>query len=175
MGLHLLSAKSADVHDFGMGEVVSTEFLPERAWLSGDVAVAATTTLPGVTTTLATDTTTTSEVNEVEVDHCVECKGIWLDVGELELLLEDCGEKEKLLASFEQDKTSKEKSRRCPICLKRMQKVLCGSEEKVLIDRCKKNHGLWFDEGELDEIIRMGSFGQDNRVLDLLKDMFGKR
>ena len=28
------------------------------------------------------------ELNDVEIDYCLSCKGIWLDTGELELLLE---------------------------------------------------------------------------------------
>jgi len=29
----------------------------------------------------------TLELEEVEIDHCTNCGGIWLDAGELELLL----------------------------------------------------------------------------------------
>ena len=29
------------------------------------------------------------EMDEVEVDYCTECEGIWLDAGELEILLGD--------------------------------------------------------------------------------------
>lgn len=115
------------------------------------------------------------ELEEVEIDHCISCGGIWLDAGELELLLESSGEKDKLLSSFEVDKTTKEKVRRCPICLKRMEKVLCGKSNKIRIDKCRRNDGIWFDVGELEEIIKMASFDKNNRVLNLLKDMFKKR
>lgn len=115
------------------------------------------------------------ELNEVEIDHCVACGGIWLDAGELELLLEGSDEKDKLLSSFEVDKATKEKSRKCPICLKKMNKVLWGTTDKIRIDECRKNDGLWFDKGELEEMIRIGSADKDSRVLDLLKDMFGKK
>ncbi len=27
------------------------------------------------------------ELDEVEIDHCISCGGIWLDAGELELLI----------------------------------------------------------------------------------------
>jgi Zn-finger nucleic acid-binding protein len=114
------------------------------------------------------------ELDEVEIDHCISCGGIWLDAGELELLLEDSDEKDKLLSSFEVDKTRKEKVRRCPICLKKMEKIFCGKTEKVRIDKCRRNDGIWFDTGELEEIIEMGSFDKENRVLNLLKDMFKK-
>ena len=114
------------------------------------------------------------ELDQVEIDHCVSCKGIWLDRGELELILEGAPEKNDVLSSFKVDDGSKEKRRKCPICLKKMEKVICGMSEKVWIDRCPKNDGLWFDLGELDEIIKMGHFGGSTKVLDLLKDMFEK-
>ncbi|MFH1238780.1 MAG: zf-TFIIB domain-containing protein [bacterium] len=115
------------------------------------------------------------ELEKVEIDHCVSCGGIWLDTGELELLLEDSLKKNDLLASFVLDTKCGEKSRKCPRCARKMDKVLCGIDKKALIDKCPHNHGLWFDLGELDEIIRMGSFDKDNKVIRLLEDMFGKK
>ncbi|MFH1577835.1 MAG: zf-TFIIB domain-containing protein [Candidatus Omnitrophota bacterium] len=114
------------------------------------------------------------ELNEVEIDHCISCQGIWLDAGELGLLLEGAEERDNLLSSFEADKNTKEGGRRCPICLKIMEKVLCGTDKKILIDKCRINDGIWFDVDELEEIIKMGYFDKNNRVLNLLKDMFGK-
>ncbi len=114
------------------------------------------------------------ELDEVEIDYCISCKGIWLDAGELELLLEDAGEKEALLSSFEVDSATKEKSVKCPICDKKMRKALFGKEQKVRIDKCRRNDGIWFDEGELEKVIAMGSFDKENKILNLLKDMFGK-
>lgn len=115
------------------------------------------------------------ELDEVEIDHCISCRGIWLDAGELELLLEDSAQKDRFLASFQLDRDSKEKPRRCPICSKRMEAVLCGTEKKVRIDRCRRKDGIWLDEGELEEMLKMGSIGGDNRVLNLLKDMFAMK
>lgn len=112
------------------------------------------------------------ELDEVEVDHCLACGGTWLDAGELELLLEDSKKKDQLLSSFKADKKCKERKRICPICLKKMEKVLCGEHKKALIDKCKRNDGIWFDKGELGEIIKMGSLDPHNKVVGLLKDMF---
>ena len=36
------------------------------------------------------------EYEQVEIDHCTSCKGIWLDAGELELLAEDSFDKNRL-------------------------------------------------------------------------------
>ena len=115
------------------------------------------------------------ELHEVEIDHCISCKGIWLDEGELELLLEETKAAEAFLATFEADKETREKSRKCPICLKRMEKVLYGDDTKVRVDKCRRNHGIWFDKGELEDIISQASGAEDNRVLKLLKDMFGEQ
>ena len=43
-----------------------------------------------------------------------------------------------------------------------------------LMVRCRKNDGIWFDLGELEEIIKMGSFDKESKVPDLLRDMFRK-
>ncbi|MFH1776829.1 MAG: zf-TFIIB domain-containing protein [Candidatus Omnitrophota bacterium] len=112
------------------------------------------------------------ELDEVEIDHCLSCSGIWLDAGELELLLESSVDKDALLRSFEVDTTTTETPKKCPICLKKMQKVLCGRDKKILIDKCRDNHGLWFDRGELYEMIRLGGLDKDNKILAMLKDMF---
>ena len=45
---------------------------------------------------------------------------------------------------------------------------------KVIIDRCPKHHGLWFDKGELEKIIKMNYIDKASKVLNLLKDIFGK-
>lgn len=84
------------------------------------------------------------ELDRIEIDYCTSCKGIWLDAGELELLLEGA-EEDNLLSSFNPDKNNKEEKRKCPICFKKMKKVLCGLQGNILIDRCVNNDGLWFD------------------------------
>ena len=115
------------------------------------------------------------EQEQVELDHCLSCKGIWLDSGELELLLEDSREKDRLLSSFEIDRTCCDAKRKCPICSKKMESVLCGEKNEVRIDRCPEGDGLWFDLGELERIIQAGSFGGSAKVLDWLKETFGKK
>jgi Zn-finger nucleic acid-binding protein len=112
------------------------------------------------------------ELNQVEVDYCTNCFGIWLDEGELEVLLEDSQEKNNLFKSFIIDRKSKEKTFKCPICRKKMDKVVCGKENKVILDKCKKGHGLWFNKGELEAVVEMGSLDKNNKIVSLLKEMF---
>ncbi|UCH64792.1 MAG: zf-TFIIB domain-containing protein [Ignavibacterium sp.] len=111
------------------------------------------------------------ELHEVEIDYCPACSGIWLDAGELELLLEDQGEREKIVSSFHLDPEHPEKPYRCPICRKKMDKVYVGEKKELLIDKCPDNDGLWFDEGELKDVLNLGD--KDNKVVELLNDLFG--
>ncbi|MHC5156873.1 MAG: zf-TFIIB domain-containing protein [Planctomycetota bacterium] len=113
------------------------------------------------------------ELDEVEVDYCCHCEGIWLDAGELELLLGGAAGAETLLTSFQAAQTP-EKKRKCPICLRKMDKVLVGGqgESPELIDRCSHSHGLWFDRGELQNVLKMGDFDDAGRVQSLLGGLF---
>jgi hypothetical protein len=124
----------------------------------------------------------TLELADVEIDHCNNCGGIWLDAGELEILLGHSQKAAQLLRSFRIDHKCAEKKRKCPICLKKMQKVIVGqsatqmadkSDTKLLIDKCTKGDGLWFDRWELQNILKVGSFDKENKVAELLTDMFG--
>ncbi len=118
----------------------------------------------------------TLELSEVEIDYCGQCGGIWLDAGELEMLLGDAEKAKGLIGSFSVDTTSVEKRRKCPICDKKMAKVVVGSDgPMLLIDRCVKGDGLWFDKGELDEIIDRAELDEDNKIKGLLADMFGEK
>lgn len=116
----------------------------------------------------------TLELTEVEIDHCVNCGGIWLDAGELELLLGDPQKVRRLLDSFREVPAGSEPVRRCPICDKNMARILVGSSEPpLLIDKCRRSDGLWFDRGELADILERGELDEDSRIQRLLADMFG--
>ena len=115
----------------------------------------------------------TLELQEVEIDYCTGCSGIWLDAGELELLLGEPEKAASLLDSFKIDSVTSEKTRKCPICRKKMQKVIVGSSKPtLLIDKCRKADGLWFDKGELHDIFERAHLDKDNKIQKLLTDMF---
>lgn len=117
----------------------------------------------------------TLELNEVEIDYCTVCHGIWLDAGELELLLGEPEKAGQLLNSFRIDSMSTEKMRKCPICDKKMQKVIVGSAKPpLLIDKCRKGDGLWFDQGELKDIFDRAQLDSDNKIQKLLTDIFNQ-
>jgi len=98
------------------------------------------------------------EYHNIELDYCNSCKGVWFDSGELELLLESYGLEETktffdgILNS--QEAVSSEKKRNCPICGHNMKKTVIGEQPSILIDICRDEHGLWFDGGEVTQLIR---------------------
>jgi len=110
------------------------------------------------------------ELHEIEIDYCPSCSGIWLDAGELELLLEDQVEREKIISSFHLDPDHPERPYRCPICRKKMDKVYVGDKKELLIDKCPYNDGIWFDKGELKDVLELGD--KDNKVVELLSELF---
>jgi Zn-finger nucleic acid-binding protein len=115
------------------------------------------------------------ELRQVEIDYCPFCSGIWLDAGELETLLGDSQLARDLLKSFKVEKDIDEALVKCPICRKKMHKIGVGGDHPLIIDRCRLNHGVWFDKDELQRIIKMGNVGGDSKVLDLLREMFSNK
>ena len=62
------------------------------------------------------------ELDQVEIDHCLNCGGIWLDAGELEILLETEEERSRFLNLLIDKESTKEKRYPCPICSKKNEK-----------------------------------------------------
>ncbi len=113
------------------------------------------------------------EFEQVEIDHCTSCRGIWLDEGELQLLLGDKSHSRKLILSFETCPGQSTQKRKCPICFKAMEQITCGPNSNITIDRCKNHHGLWFDLGELEEVISF--FHGSEKVSNWLKELFSHK
>lgn len=107
------------------------------------------------------------ELDQVEIDYCLACKGVWLDSGELEILLDETHPPKRI-----PDTKSGEKKIKCPKCAHKMAKVRLGKSDGILIDSCTESHGLWFDGGELEEFLKKEN--HDNRIFGLLKGIFGK-
>jgi Zn-finger nucleic acid-binding protein len=115
------------------------------------------------------------EHKQIELDYCTKCRGVWFDEGELELMLE----KNKLGGPPHlPEAESSEEKRKCPVCGRKMKKVLAGQEPRLIIDACPEEEGLWFDGGEVNQLIKQlvnQSAENDNGgegVGNFLKDVF---
>ncbi|MDX1920898.1 MAG: zf-TFIIB domain-containing protein, partial [Candidatus Caenarcaniphilales bacterium] len=91
------------------------------------------------------------ERHQIELDLCFFGHGFWFDLSELEMLPEAIGLPvelpKELLYKEKVDITSLEAKRKCPRCKTLMDKILLSDD--LLVDRCPKLHGFWFDKGEL--------------------------
>jgi Zn-finger nucleic acid-binding protein len=114
------------------------------------------------------------ELQDVEIDYCLACGGVWLDAGEIELLINSKPETDRLLAQLGEGQNRQPGKRKCPICLKKMEIINLGPKGEVKIDHCRKNHGLWFDRGELEMVLTIFDTDDHSAVRGLLKSMFGK-
>ena len=114
------------------------------------------------------------ELDEVEIDYCVACGGIWLDAGELEALLGNEREVRDMMDALAKGQERKKSERKCPICLNRMEYVAFGKSVKVRIDKCLQGHGFWFDKGELQELLHEFDTDRHSKVHGLLKEIFKK-
>ena len=53
-----------------------------------------------------------------------------------------------------------------------MAKVSIGNEKTVTLDKCKKNHGLWLNKGELESVLELAGTESRDKVVNLLRNMF---
>lgn len=102
------------------------------------------------------------EHDQIELDHCLECHGVWFDGEELALLFESAGVdiRPQLDAIMKQPNLTDDEVERigeiwldCPRCGDRMHKIRFGTDVSVNLDRCDCGDGLWFDGGELLELM----------------------
>ena len=120
------------------------------------------------------------EHEHVELDYCPNDGAVWFDSGEIELLLETMELESTGLEALHLagEAVSKEKKHKCPACDRRMKKVALGHQPVIIIDACPEGHGLWFDSGEVRELIahlaakQTGDDDSQERVISFLGEVF---
>lgn len=121
------------------------------------------------------------EYERIELDYCTNCSGVWFDAGELELLAERLsldGEAVSLgdIMGLPEAKV-REKARRCPVCSRKMRKIRAGGDPAVLLDVCPGQDGIWFDRGEVGQLLgqlrsKGALAGKHGRVITFLGEVF---
>lgn len=108
------------------------------------------------------------EADGVEVDLCLDGHGLWFDAEELGMLLGDgIGELERELQAL----PARGRGRRCPRCSRAME-LIGAPGSGVILDRCGHGHGLWFDDGELEQLLAFR--GGDGRLLARVADFLAR-
>jgi len=89
---------------------------------------------------------------------------VWLDSGELELIGHKAGTlRGELLSALAKEKGKEAgERRRCPICRKALREVRTRTAPPIVLDRCPREHGLWFDRGELPAVVQAAGAEEDN-------------
>jgi hypothetical protein len=112
------------------------------------------------------------ELDQVEIDYCLSCGGIWLDSGELGILLDDPHQVQEFLDHPLAVNGVRQTEKQCPECEKQMNELLVDQSSGLYIDRCPDKHGLWFDRGELSQVISLFKTDQSRKVAELLGKLF---
>jgi Zn-finger nucleic acid-binding protein len=116
---------------------------------------------------------------EVEVDFCERCRGLWLDAGELEALMQQTGATAAdPLMAFQSQPGAAPHGRKhlCPRCDQTLCEVAVprAGAEALHLDRCPRGHGLWFDANELRQLLALfPPAGGAARTIAFLNEFFG--
>ena len=110
----------------------------------------------------------------VVIDHCAHCSGIWFDEGELQAGLAQGGKKKlKSLSTAARAITGHDlKPANCPRCSQDIALVRIPSpgNNSPHIDVCSECGGVWYDGGEVAELL---SDGLGVRIRKFLKGFVG--
>jgi Zn-finger nucleic acid-binding protein len=118
------------------------------------------------------------EFELVEIDHCMQCGGVWLDSGELELIGRRAGVLQgRFLAALEsqEGEPARQCNRCCPVCRKRLSEISTNAGNKIVLDRCPDRHGLWFDGGELAAVVKAAGIDDGNVLARFLANLDARR
>lgn len=98
-----------------------------------------------------------ASLDNIEVDICEKCGGIWFDKNELghatKISQKEILELTNLLENTNQVEKFEDVEINCPKCDIPMTKYRYMYTSNIYIDSCEKCEGIWIDKGELIQII----------------------
>ncbi len=107
---------------------------------------------------------------EIKLDQCFVCNGVWFDAGELEKYL---AEKVTILDSpaidYKLRKEQNAKIGKCPRCGVDMVKKKAPKDPSVTIDSCEQCKGIWLDNTEIDRLEKANVGFTQKNVLALVR------
>ena len=86
-------------------------------------------------------------LDQIPLDYCRRCRGIWFDVGEL---VHFTGELNEVPGA---DLANRESRFQCPICEEKMMELQFQSGANILVDGCPDGHGIFLETGEFERIL----------------------
>jgi Zn-finger nucleic acid-binding protein len=112
------------------------------------------------------------------MDFCHHCRGLWLDAGELEALMERTGaDAHDPLLKFQRQSGVQPKGHPhlCPRCDAPLHEIRVeyAGRPPLTLDKCPLGHGLWFDADELQQLLAMFPAESGARkTTDYLNELF---
>lgn len=96
-------------------------------------------------------------IDEVQVDRCNKCSGVWFDFGELKQVL-DGSNIDNLRNEIDNNEGHDSQKSKCPRCggEGNMVQVTSLKNNGVHIDTCSVCYGQWLDGGEIEKMKEEG-------------------
>ena len=117
------------------------------------------------------------EFELLEIDHCAECGGVWLDSGEIALIGKRAGALHgDLLAALESGPGEPDKARpkrRCPVCRKPL--LRARNARNIQVEKCPGGDGLWFEAESLQTVLPVAGAESGNVFARFLADLAARR
>jgi Zn-finger nucleic acid-binding protein len=112
----------------------------------------------------------TAQVNELSVDICPSCRGLWLDRDELRRLSAHPDELEALRqrVSAEEPGPEPAASGECPACQRRLGIAMIGS---FSVEYCTICGGVFLDRGELNKVLEQTEAKNIATIVALARSM----
>jgi len=117
----------------------------------------------------------------VDVEHCDNCSGIWFDKGKLERIRRLGGRNAIRALSLEHVDLTQDGRRdwqliwydeqqgECPRCFEVMSRRESDEQPELYLDHCEVCGGVWFDGGEVEDLLGADGPGLAAWLLGLLK------
>ena len=90
-------------------------------------------------------------IDNVEIDCCKNCEGLWFDPRELQMVMNTPND---ITDEFLHAGKSKYN---CPVCKNKMRKRSFLFPERLVVDVCPYDHGVYFEKGELEQVFKIGN------------------
>ncbi len=99
-------------------------------------------------------TLVSTAVQEIVVDRCENCGGIWFDDQELVQVLHESRYRLGALRGRTAPEGLNQKRSRCPRDGTQLLRVASALGYTVVLDSCPQCRGVWLDGGELDTLLK---------------------
>lgn len=112
--------------------------------------------------------TESTSYDDIRVDRCTNCKGLWFESGELEQLRQDTWMADYILDSGD-PKVGKQFNRidkiRCPECGELMREEFDHDQPHIMYETCPNGHGTFLDAGEFTDLLHVTFWDKFKRII----------